>query len=131
MNLFVCGVFILLSFSPSCLPQSKVPKASVGGSWLCLSSEGVFRDLISPVLGCPLCFCRAYHLQDPLPPPLPPVLREPPSMLQVPEDPQLPEGQAGSCMNTLSCETGLPAVQTCPLRRWGASTQALGHGLEW
>ena len=60
MNLFVYGVFILLSFSPSCLPQSKVPKASVGGSWLCLSSEGVFRDLISPVLGCPLCFSKAY-----------------------------------------------------------------------
>ena len=110
MNLFVYGVFILLSFPPSCLPQSKVLKASVGG-----------LGCASPVKGSlgiefPLCwnvlsaFPKPTHLQGLLPPPLPPVPRELPTRPQVPEDPQLPEGQAGSRMNTLSCETGLPIV---------------------
>lgn len=132
MNLFVYGVFILLSFLPSCLPQSKVPKASLRG-----------LGCASPVKGSlgtefPLCwdvlsaFPKPTILQGPLPPPLPPVPRELPARPQVPEDPQLPEGQAGSCMNTLSCETGLPTLrledgEQAP-RPWAmASSGEAGH----
>lgn len=89
-NLFMCGVFILLGFSPDAYPRARSPELLLG-SWLCHSSEGVFWDFIA------LCwevffFSNPTHPHGLLPhPPLAPVPREPPL------GPQLPEGQDWPC----------------------------------